>query len=236
MGENCLADNTTGDDNIAIGMDALRVNTTASDSVAVGTNALKANTAALNVAVGKDALLANTSGSQNTAVGTFAGNSITTGDNNSSFGKDAGEIITTGSNNISIGYNANPSGATESNEITLGNTSNDDLRCNDTSISGLSDSRDKVDVVDLPAGLSFLNTLRPVKFKWQTRDGNIKDGRIRAGFLAQELQTAQKDNEFLNLVSNKNPDRLEAKYGNLIPVLVQAVKELSAKVTALEAK
>ena len=32
-----------------------------------------------------------------------------------------------------------------------------------------------------------------------------------------------------------NPDRLEALQGNLIPLLVKAIQELSAKVTALEA-
>ena len=35
---------------------------------------------------------------------------------------------------------------------------------------------------------------------------------------------------------DNNPDRLEAKQENLIPVLVQAVKELSAKNEALEAR
>ena len=32
------------------------------------------------------------------------------------------------------------------------------------------------DIVDLPIGLDFVDTLKPRKFKWQTRDGNIKDG------------------------------------------------------------
>ena len=35
-------------------------------------------------------------------------------------------------------------------------------------------------------------------------------------------------------VYDANPDKLEASYGRLIPVLVKAVQELSAKVTALE--
>ena len=89
-------------------------------------------------------------------------------------------------------------------------------------------------MVDLPIGLNFLNTLRPVKFKWATRDGNIKDGKIRAGFIAQELQEAQKDCDFLDLVMDNNPDKLEAKQEHLIPVLVQAIKDLSAENTALK--
>jgi len=77
--------------------------------------------------------------------------------------------------------------------------------------------------------------LLPRQFKWQTRDGNGKDGLIRAGFIAQELQEAQKDFDFLDLVMDNNPDKLEAKQEHLIPVLVKAIQELSAKVTALEA-
>jgi len=34
---------------------------------------------------------------------------------------------------------------------------------------------------------------------------------------------------------DENENRLEAKEGHLIPVLVKAIQELSAKVTALEA-
>ena len=34
---------------------------------------------------------------------------------------------------------------------------------------------------------------------------------------------------------DENPNKLEAKYGNLIPALVKAVQELSTKVAALEA-
>jgi len=143
--------------------------------------------------------------------------------------------LVSGSNNIILGASAQASASNQSNQIILGNSSNDDLRCNDTSISGLSDSRDKTDIVDLPIGLSFVNSIRPVKFKWASRDGNGNDGKIRAGFLAQELQTASADATYLNLVQDDNPDKLCAKYANLLPVMVQAIKELSAKVTALEA-
>ena len=141
---------------------------------------------------------------------------------------------TTGDNNTVIGKEAEASSATVDNEITLGNSAITTLRCNDTSISSLSDRRDKTDIIELTAGLDFINTLTPRQFKWQTRDGNGKDGLIRAGFIAQELQEAQKDYEFLDLVMDNNPDKLEAKQEHLIPVLVKAIQELSAKVTALE--
>ena len=57
-------------------------------------------------------------------------------------------------------------------------------------------------------------------------------GKKDIGFIAQELQTV--DDDYLSLVYDSNPEKLEATYGRLIPVLVKAIQELSAKVTALE--
>ena len=87
----------------------------------------------------------------------------------------------------------------------------------------------------MPAGLDFINKLHPVKFKWQRRTPDTNDGKIRAGFIAQELQEIQKNDKYLNLVLEDNPDKLEATPGNLIPVLVKAIQQLALKVKALEA-
>jgi len=38
----------------------------------------------------------------------------------------------------------------------------------------------------------------------------------------------------LNLVYDSNPEKLEATYGRLVPVLVKAVQELSAEVKQLK--
>ena len=195
---------------------------------------------------------ATTTGSDNTALGYAAGYTQTTSGANVYIGKSAGysftgtdstflgqrcaENATTGTNNVCIGKESSLSANDASNEFVLGNGNTNNLRCNDTSISSLSDRRDKTDIIDLTAGLDFLNTLQPRQFKWQTRDGNIKDGKIRAGFIAQELQEAQKDFDFLDLVMDNNPDKLEAKQEHLIPVLVNAIKELSAEVEQLKSQ
>ena len=63
------------------------------------------------------------------------------------------------------------------------------------------------------------------------RDG-AKVGQKDLGFIAQDLQ--ELDDENLQLVYSNNPKKLEASYGRLIPVLVKAIQDLSAKVTALE--
>ena len=227
---------TSVEDTTLIGYNAGSAITTANKSTVVGSHALvNLTTGDKNVAIGWGALNSQTTGFNNTALGSLAGVLSTTGHDNTFIGHFAGDNATTGSNNIVIGSGSDLTTATTSGHCILGSTSISDLRCNDQSISALSDARDKTDVVDLPVGLTFLNSLRPVKFKWATRDGNVKDGKTRAGFLAQDLQVAQKNNEYLNLVMDENPDKLEAKYANLIPALVKSIQELSAKVTALEA-
>ena len=73
--------------------------------------------------------------------------------------------------------------------------------------------------------------MKPVTFDWNMRDG-AKVGQKDLGFIAQDLQ--ELDDENLQLVYSNNPKKLEASYGRLIPVLVKAIQDLSAKVTALE--
>ena len=76
-------------------------------------------------------------------------------------------------------------------------------------------------------------TLKPRLFNWDRREW-YKDGKSdgsktqqtpSAGFIAQELDTAQINSnaEWLNLVLKTNPEKLEATYGNLLPVMVKAI-------------
>jgi hypothetical protein len=177
--------------------------------------------------------------SENTCVGTQSGLSLISGWRNTLLGKSAGNNLTTGQNNIVIGYNSTAATATTSNSITLGNSSNNVLRCAVTSITSLSDARDKKDVVELRAGLDFVKGLRPVEFVWDDRDENGKHDINDFGFIAQELKSAQEEAEMadvLKLVYDENPEKLEASYGKLIPILVKAIQELTAKVELLENK
>jgi hypothetical protein len=187
--------------------------------------------------VGRYALDANTTASNNTAIGTDALGANTTGAGNTALGHDAGVNLTTGSNNTCIGDGASATSATAANEITLGNSSIATLRCQVTTISSLSDARDKANVADLNAGLDFVNALRPVKFDWNMRDGG-KVGIPDTGFIAQDLQAVQATTgvDIPGLVYAANPDMLEAGYGKLIPVLVKAVQELSAEVERLKSQ
>lgn len=244
---------STGAHNVAIGTNTLRDLTDGTYNIAIGNQAgANVESGGYNVLLGDQAGANYTSGGRNIALGysaAFSGVTAqyqvavgwlsgfgSTGDNCTFVGANAGDATCTGQNNTCLGYQSDPSSSTASNEITLGNASVTTLRCNTQTISSLSDGRDKTEVEDLPLGLDFIDTLRPVKFKWETRDGNIKDGTLDAGFIAQDLRSAQSasDAEYLNMVMDENPDRLEARYGQLIPVLVQAIKDLKVEIDALK--
>jgi len=273
VGSSAMAANTTGASNTAVGASALDANTSGSLNTAVGFSALSGNTeGAQNVAVGRNAALATTTAVANTAIGTSAlsgaittgggtavgGDAlkVTTGTNNTAIGYGAGETLTTGTNNTLIGFNADPSAVDVSNEMTLGDANVTNLRCNDTSVGGLSDQRDKANIQDLPvsAGLALINALRPVTFNWDRRewyDDNTPDGSkieldydnakansgLKQGFLAQEVATAISGIKALEdekLISDINPDKLEFSPAKLITNLIKAVQELSAKNDTLE--
>jgi len=222
IGQRCAMEATTPYHLTAVGNAALVTATTGGTFCTVlGSASAEALTTATNV----------------TAIGYQALKSVTTGGSNTAVGQQAGGNITTGSNCTVLGSGANASSATATNEVTLGNSSVSTLRCNTQTISSLSDARDKTDVQELPEGLDFISKLNPVKFQWQTRDGNGKDGTYEAGFIAQELQSAQQDADadYLGLVMDSNPDRLEASYGKLVPMLVKAIQELKSEVEQLKA-
>lgn len=190
-----------------------------------------------NSALGNQVLVDLTTGDYNAGVGGSALSSVTTGIRNTGIGFLAGFTTTTGGNNSNLGNFATPSSATVSNEVTLGNSSISTLRCQVTSITSLSDARDKTDIAPIQAGLGFVEQLNPVSFNWNMRDGG-KVGIEDTGFIAQDLQQVQQDTgiNIPGLVYDENPEKLEAAYGKLVPVLVQAVKDLSAKVNELEAQ
>jgi hypothetical protein len=238
IGRLSLQSNTEGLNNTAIGTSSLQSNTTSSFSTAIGADSLKLNTTgANNTAIGASSLSSNTTGSGNTAIGNSSFSAHTGGNNNTAIGRNAGTSLTTGSNNIIIGAFAQPSSATVSDQITLGNTSITSLRCQVTSITSLSDERDKTNWdYDIP-GVEFVMDLKPGYFTWNTRDG-AKVGIKAAGFGAQSLLATQEkfkaDN--LDLVDVVNPDKLEARYGHLIPVLVKAIQDQQKQINELKDK
>jgi hypothetical protein len=135
-----------------------------------------------------------------------------------------------------IGYQATATATNASNEITLGNSSISALRCNVTSITSLSDARDKTNIEPISNASAFIKDLKPVKFDWNRRDG-VKAKEHDIGFLAQDLDEAQSKHgiqEHLDIVYKSNPEALEASYGKLLPILVQALKEQQEEIEKLK--
>tara|TARA_R100001460_G_scaffold29336_1_gene58353 strand:- start:3593 stop:4954 length:1362 start_codon:yes stop_codon:yes gene_type:complete len=212
-----------------------------------------------SVGVGWASLYTLTSGLYNTGCGAYTNYALTTGQYNESFGYAAGYDITTGDNNVCIGSSAgassSPSGSitTGSNNVVLGNNSISNLYCADTSISS-SDQRDKTDVTDFTKGLDWIEALRPVTYRWDRRtwygtdeepygipDGSKKRQRLHIGFLAQEALAVEQANGYGtnnddSLILNLTDDGMSygMKYERLVPILVNAIKELSARVKTLE--
>jgi hypothetical protein len=199
-----------------------------------------------NTGIGFSSLTNLTTGYCNTAVGWRSLTSITTGHHNSALGLQSGSNINTGSNLTCLGYNAHPTSGSATNQITLGNNYVTSLRCNVTTITSLSDARDKKNIKNLNLGLDFLMNVKPRLFNWDRRewyDDNVSDGsKIQetptAGFVAQELDEVQKTQnaEWLNLVLKDNPEKLEATPGNLLPIMVKAIQELKIENDELKEK
>ena len=241
----------TGDGNIGIGYEALKPLTSGNYNVAVGNGGagLQITTGTYNAGIGTAALFSVTTGSHNSGLGLNACASVTTGDNNTCIGSNAGG-------------NLSPSGSigSSSNIVVLGNTNVTNLYCNDTSISS-SDKRDKTDVTDFIHGLNWVNKLKPVSYRWDRRhwyneynedgslkteitpDGSKKKPRQHIGFLAQDVLAIEQADGFASkkddmLVVNLNEDDTAygLKYERLVPVLVNAIKELSTEVNTLKTK
>jgi len=107
------------------------------------------------------------------------------------------------------------------------------ISATNTAISAISDARLKENVRDLSGGLSSILALKPRVFDWKEGKGANKKN-VR-GFIAQEIEQVFPD--LVDEWKDAAPEG-EAPYKSvrqdLIPVLVKAIQELTARVVALE--
>jgi hypothetical protein len=97
-----------------------------------------------------------------------------------------------------------------------------------TSWATVSDQRQKKNIQTLEYGLSEIDNLRAVRFDYVTDES---DSSSRIGFIAQEVLP-----HIPEAVSGSEESYYGVAATEIIPVLVGAVKELNAKVEALEAR
>jgi hypothetical protein len=188
--------------------------------------------------VGFNALSANVGGSNNNAFG-YGALCSANASNNVAIGYFAGCNLTTGINNVLIGFQPLASSATVNNEVTI---CNNVVAARFQGAAGawtfVSDERDKTDIVALPLGLEFVKELQPRKFKWDIRTSEVDKGKEASGFIAQEVLavTEQFEAPYAGLVDTNNPEQYTFAQANLVPIMVNAIKELAAENEALKAR
>ena len=246
-GDYTLYDLTTGDQNVAIGHGSMRQCTTGGQNTCVGAGAVGDN-----VAAGQ----AITTGDHNTLIGNRAGYAVSSAPRNTFVGYNAGKNHTTGSGrNICVGDDTTLASAGDDREMVIGHNvvgkgSNTSFIRGDAGIynSGnnstwntTSDIRIKKNVVDNNTGLDIINQIRVRNFEYRTLEeivdfenpqaAVVKKEGLQLGVIAQEIE------EYLpEVVKTQSTGVKTVNSDNLTWYLVNAVKELSARVQELESR
>mgnify|MGYP003648211376 FL=1 len=269
---------TSGTENIFMGNAAGYTLSFGAASVFLGASSgYRGTTGSSNTYVGAEAAYGSVSsaptGNNNTAIGRGALKAIEgSANSNTVVGSLTHDNVTTGDLNISLGYNNSSSAAGVDSEIVIGNSITGagtntvrigtaggnatlGLDGSDTSWAAASDSRLKKDVADSTAGLSFIDDLRPVTFKWESKNALADSlpqynadssdpvygvGKAHHGFIAQEVKTIIDDHSEVangHNIWRQDPDGTQQLAPSaLVPMLVKAIQELSAKNTDLESR
>jgi len=251
---------TTGVYNVTLGVSTLGANTGAHKNTAIGSNSMVAfnvtsNTDTYNTAVGYGSGISLTTGVRNTLIGALCGDNLTTGSLCTKVGFNLQESAVGIDNEIMIGTNITGAGA---NTIRLGNAAGNatlNFDGSDTSWAAASDSRLKKEVVNSTVGLNFIKDLRSVTFKWNAKNAIenslpqydstssepvFGEGKAHHGFIAQEVKTVIDNHSDVvnghNLWGEDPDGTQQISQGALVPMLVKAIQELSAKNDALAAR
>ena len=255
---------TTGQANFVFGHYALNKSSTGSYNIAIGEASQQARcTGNNNISLGAYSLYGHATGASdstgqcNIAIGACAGKTVCTGNNNTFIGYRAGCDIETGSMNIMIGCSVDGSGAGVDKEIVLGFDSSGVAKGtrtfyvqadagvyhggNTANWDTTSDLRIKKNVTDNNTGLDKIKEVQVRNFEYRTKDEITdfenpnavvvnKEG-LQLGVIAQEIQQVLPDT-----VTQQSTGVLSVNPDNLTWYLINAVKELSEKNDALEAR
>ena len=93
--------------------------------------------------------------------------------------------------------------------------------------TNLSDLREKQDITDLSYGLAEVRRLRPVSYNWRS----IANPHKNIGLIAQEVKEVIRDVVYAH--ESGGEGNLSISYVSLIPVLINAVKELAIQIEQL---
>lgn len=250
---------STGAGNTAVGTSSLGCNTTGNYNVALGwQTSLTLTTGSCNIGVGYKALgcgSAAVTGNTNIAIGTAALPAVTSGASNIVIGSASHATVGSGGCNINVGsLNNVPAGntcfttiigngmtATQSCQVMIGWAGGGTCA---TFVQGAvawtvsSDARMKDKVEDLAAGLDVVEKLQPRTYDFIGGIQEGEEGTPAFGLIAQEVAEAIEGTslEGRGLVGGTEESGYGLAYAQLTVLLINAVKELSARVKELEAK
>ena len=261
VGAQALINNTDASKNTALGYQAGYTNTTGYENVFVGYQSGYNNTGYANNYIGYGAGVSMTSGNANTILGKFSGNQggldIRTSSNNIvlSDGDGNPRVHIDSNGRLGIAYTS-PSarlhvqgeagndtaifrnGSDSGNGISIQRTDGTEVgsinwASSSTSFNTSSDHRLKENVVELTGATDRLKQLEPKRFNFIADADTTVDG-----FLAHEVQaivpeaiTGTKD----EVDADGNPVYQGIDQSKLVPLLVATIKELEARIAALEA-
>lgn len=222
-----------------------------STNTAGGYTALFSNTSgSANSAFGFGTLTNNTTGSKNSAFGFAAGQLITSGQENMLAGYYAGNSLTTGSYNTLIGVNASASSSSGTYQVVVGNglTSKGNNTAyiggsagaynekNVTTWETTSDRRIKKNIVDNSSGLDKIRSIRIRNFEYRLpkeitelpQEAAVAKSGVQLGVIAQEMPP--------ECVFENSTGVLSVNTDPVFWYMINAIKQLEARIEALEAK
>lgn len=162
--------------------------------------------------------------------GVNLGNSASLADNiGLALGGGAAFVYGNGSYGILRGAGAGVLFQRGGDAATLGSFDNSGNFVAVANVSGFSDARLKTNVQTITGALNLIEQMRGVRYE------RISTGRTEIGVVAQEMQTVLPE-VVIEPVEGAADAYLAVAYGNIVGVLIEAVKELSARVKELEAK
>jgi len=215
-----------GNNNTAVGFEALRDITNGSNNVAMGMHALRINSSGMrNVGIGHSALMVSTTGNDNIAIGYNALSSNTTGNSNIAIGYGAGPNAGAYNNTTAIGYGTL---TTASNQVRIGNNAVISVG-GYMGWSNIADASVQKNIkADVP-GLDFINQLQPVTYNLDL-GATPAQQRLYTGFSAQEVEKVAKsiDYDFSGIDVDEG-GIYSLRYAEFTVPLVKAVQELSAQ-------
>ena len=94
-----------------------------------------------------------------------------------------------------------------------------------------SDERLKTEIETIPNALQKIKTINGVTFNWNSLAENKDTEKREAGVIAQQVQKVLPE-----IISVRDNGYLAVAYEKLVPLLIEAIKELSAEVEALKGK